>query len=357
MQNDFLFLTWLVSGILALTSLTIMLLVVLLRIPSYVRERKEAQRMEVLTKQMMVYLDRTTAVPAGQVPRISLELLPGDRELIAEIAEDMLRVIHGQDKDSLVSLLYDLDIPETLYKQAQSTVFRRRIIAIRTLRLFHTTTSMSLLIRGLLDKNRSIQIASLQSLTHFPAAEIMREIYAYLKQCTEIPFTILSDCFQRFGPEAASFIERLAFEEDTTPNCRIAAIKALGNSADLRVVEQLLPLSSHAVPGIRAQVIAALGLIRDTRACPAVLSALQDSTPEVRLAAAEAAGRIQDIRFLGPLKKLLEDGEWWVRFHAATALYNIGSQGILLLEMTSLEPSEGGRIAGLMLAEKRGAAA
>jgi HEAT repeat protein len=99
---------------------------------------------------------------------------------------------------------------------------------------------------------------------------------------------------------------------------RRAAVEALSQVADGRIVGLLIStLKDKDVP-VRTAAVDALRRIGDQRAVAPLILALRDPYHQVRTAGAEALGQIGDPQAVEPLVKLLRDKNWEVR--AATAL-------------------------------------
>lgn len=101
---------------------------------------------------------------------------------------------------------------------------------------------------------------------------------------------------------------------------RQAAIVALSQIADARVVKSLLTALRDADEQVRGAAIEALRKIGDQRAVDPLIRALKDSHYRVRMEAAETLGVLGDARAAEGLTRILRDPHWEVRQAATLAL-------------------------------------
>jgi HEAT repeat protein len=105
---------------------------------------------------------------------------------------------------------------------------------------------------------------------------------------------------------------------------RVAAIEALSEVRDSRVIEPLVFALKDKDHYIRAMAASALGAIGDVSALPGLLAASNDPSWEVRKATVESLGRLKDPRSVDPLAERLKDSDHDVRLAAAEALGQVG---------------------------------
>jgi HEAT repeat protein len=107
---------------------------------------------------------------------------------------------------------------------------------------------------------------------------------------------------------------------DTVPTVRLAAVRALGNSASADAVAPLLARLDDGNSKVRVAVARALGRLDDKRAVTPLVSKVQDEASEVRQAVVRALGELGDTRAAPALVIALADAALEVRIEALAAL-------------------------------------
>lgn len=115
-------------------------------------------------------------------------------------------------------------------------------------------------------------------------------------------------------------------EDDSTK--RRAAVRALGEIEDPRVIEPLIAALEDENGIVRQAAVEELGKIRDPRAIKPLIASLGDKYSWVRRAAVEALGEIGDTRAVKPLIVALGDEKASMRKAAEKALVRIGNTAI-----------------------------
>ena len=106
---------------------------------------------------------------------------------------------------------------------------------------------------------------------------------------------------------------------------RVYAIEALGRIGDHSCVPVLIGALGDKNTMIRSNAIEALGRIGDRSCVPVLIEALGDKNTMIRSNAIEALGRIGDRSCVPALMEALKDKSSWVRTTAAKVLGNVGS--------------------------------
>jgi HEAT repeat protein len=101
---------------------------------------------------------------------------------------------------------------------------------------------------------------------------------------------------------------------------RSGAIRGMGNSADSRWTDRLMPVLGSDDPDMRREAARALGEIEDERAATPLVEVVDDPDPEVRLAVIDALGHIGGEAAREALLYLGEDPEDSIRAAAERAL-------------------------------------
>lgn len=124
------------------------------------------------------------------------------------------------------------------------------------------------------------------------------------------------------GPEGVSHL--LETLRNGTPNKQYAAVKALGQVTDSRVLPAMLEALKKNLPAVRAAALGVLERIADPQTYPEIEPLLRDDAPVVRNAAVETATMCGGRNAVPSLLKCLKDPSWEVRQSAAKSLGLLG---------------------------------
>ena len=131
------------------------------------------------------------------------------------------------------------------------------------------------------------------------------------------------------GPEGVGHL--LETLRNGTPNKQWAAVRALGQVGDNRVLPAMLEALKKNSPPVRTAALGVLQSMADPQTLPEIEPLLRDDSPDVRAAAVEAATMCGGRNAAASIIKCLKDPSWEVRQAAAKALGVIG-------ESSSVEP-------------------
>lgn len=124
------------------------------------------------------------------------------------------------------------------------------------------------------------------------------------------------------GPEG--IVHLLEALRAGTPNKQCAAIKALGQVSDHRVLPAMLDALKNTVPAVRMAALGVLQNMADPTTYPEVEPLLRDQSPSVRAAAVETATMCGGRKAVPSLINCLKDPSWEVRQISAKVLGLLG---------------------------------
>jgi HEAT repeat protein len=161
--------------------------------------------------------------------------------------------------------------------------------------------------------------AAVDALSQIADDRIINILLATLKDPEEPVRTAAVDALRRIGDQRAVTPLILALK-DPHKHVRALAAEALGHLADPLAVEPLVHALEDKEWDVREAAIFSLGRFRDPQAVDALIPLLQDADREVRQATVHALELINDPRAITPLIVTLIDPEDTVRQAASRAL-------------------------------------
>ena len=339
---------WLASLVLAALSLLIITGLIIGRsLSAYVTRRREAERRRVVP----LLLGHTGS------PRQAAPPVGASRNLLTEVAIELILLVRGEDRERLVAVATALGVPDRLRHKLDSGSPRVRLAAAEALAHFPDEKSIERLRLALEDRNPDVRIAAALSLADVgrppPAADLVYKLGIGTSENSRLAVSLFRDVAERRPDE----LKPLLVDEKIPAGAKAAIIDSLSASADYTLVPMIVSLAiEEQDPRHLTRYFRALGKFGHPAGEPAIKRGLQSRHWEVRAAAAQAAGRI-GLAFLAPnLRQLLGDHEWWVRFRAGEALVRLGPRGAEQLREAAISGREPARTAATKILAEQGLA-
>ncbi|WP_262964029.1 FG-GAP-like repeat-containing protein [Methylobacter psychrophilus] len=221
-------------------------------------------------------IDELPVTSAVNTPSQYLRLKLGVEQ--AEIRAHYISML-GQSKHP------DQILPELLIAAKDNNALVRREV-ITVVSRINTLQGLSLLIKGLEDKDTANVIAAIQGLQDYEDETSIRWLLRLFSHKDPAVKIALADCFGFFFQEEEAVVNRkylavpylIRLLDDTEPMVRISAARALANAERFRGVHSLLDHLNDADLSVRAEMVRTLGLIRQTKALPQLTHLLSDDT-------------------------------------------------------------------------------
>ena len=170
----------------------------------------------------------------------------------------------------------------------------------------------------------SVRAAAAEALARAPVERTMPLLAAEIDRGGVAPEVVRA--MGGLGDRACASLVPLL--RDGSPAVRAAAADALARCADPSVAADLKEaLARETEASVRRALLLALGQVGRAEAVDTLAAAVDDPDPEVRVAAIEALGATADDRALSPLSRALRGSEW-ERIAALRALGGLGQAAI-----------------------------
>jgi HEAT repeat protein len=278
--------------------------------------------------------------------------------VVTQLTLDLIQLVRGAERTQFILKAAELGVPERLRRQLRSFSRRRRMTAVQGLALFDDPASRAALMDALGDRDDDIKLAAAVALARGETRPGLDELVARLGLHDERSSLLTISLFRHYADYAPDEVQELVLDLDLPLSVRLAAIEALANTGDYRLVPAIVKLGLRAPEHSEElpRYLHALGRIGHPAAREAVLAGLASSSMPARVAAAGAAGRIALQESADQLVVLLGAPEWWVRFRAAEALLQLGDAGVAHLREVAEHGDEPAREAATTMLAERGIA-
>jgi HEAT repeat protein len=310
---------WLMSWILAGTSVLIIFVLFIRRLFIHANQRRIEARRAVLEDLVFRHLDG----PPDVFPTLPKAR---DQRLLLSIGTDMLRSVTGEMRASLIALLkVAIDVDALLKQMRRAPPADRAKIASR-LYWCDMPAVHAALREALGDKNPDVILAAVNSLLAADQPLDLISLVAKLEARQMLGHRAVRDIFRKVAPSNGTAL--FALLDDPNPAIAVLAIDAIARIPNPAILRRLRAAAqTHPSVDVRATALRTLGLVRDQAAQDVIMAALSDPAWEVRTQAAVAAGRAMLTAAVPRLITLLQDRNWWVQLRSAQALAQLGQDG------------------------------
>jgi HEAT repeat protein len=308
------------------------------------------------------------ALISGEIPYATWRTKPSDRQLVETMVLDAFEVAAPEESARLLKFMRDSGLVEKCISDARNHHGWRRHRALVALGRTRAPEGIPALAEGLRDRNPETRVAALRGLGQMACPEAAVEILnwvgeaglvvpalplqsALIQTCAERP-QVLLPYLQHAGASVREVLARvmgevatpslgteiLQFAEDSLPELRAAAARALSYAEPGLAVNVLSELARDPIWFVRLRAIVSLGKLGHGTVVPFLLHGLADSNRLVRLRAAEA---LMDLNTeMAPIFEQVVAMRDRYGLHAyLTALENAGLQTRMQAEIKALQPA------------------
>jgi len=262
--------------------------------------------------------ERWDALISGEIPYATWRVKLSDRQLVETMVLDAFEVAGPEDSARLLKFMRASGLVERCISDARNHQGWRRHRALVALGRTRAPEGIPALAEGLRDRNPETRLAALRGLGQMACPEAAVEILnwvgeaglvvpalplqsALIQTCAERP-QVLLPYLQHAGASVREVLGRvlgevatpslgtevLQFAEDSLPELRAAAARALSYVEPGMAVNVLSELARDPIWFVLLRAIVSLGKLGQGAAVPFLLHGLTDSNRLVRLRAAEA---------------------------------------------------------------------
>jgi HEAT repeat protein len=309
--------------------------------------------------------ERWDALISGEIPYATWRTKPSDRQLVETMVLDAFEVAGPEESARLLKFMRASGLVEKCISDARNHQGWRRHRALVALGRTRAPEGIPALAEGLRDRNPETRLAALRGLGQMACPEAAVEILnwvgeaglvvpalplqsALIQTCAERP-QVLLPYLQHAGASVREVLGRvlgevatpslgtevLQFAEDSLPELRAAAARALSYVEPGLAVNVLSALARDPVWFVRLRAIVSLGKLGDRAAIPFLLNGLTDSNRLVRLRAGEALADLR-IEMVSIFEEVVAMRDRYGLHAYLTAVENAGLQAKLEAEIKAI---------------------
>ena len=265
------------------------------------------------------------------LPAIELERLrSAPSSLVALVCAELLELVRGAEKQTIVAAGIRFGVPETLHQRLCSRSLGKRLAAAEALGEFNDDTTAERLHAALDDPAPAVRLAAAISLVMNGRAPPLQVLIERLSLGTKESSRFIVKLFRERAESDPSEVEALLSRDDLPLAVKVDAAEALAAQGSYDAVGPIASLvldSDHEEADALPDLLRALGELAHPGAAGAIEHGLASDIWQIRAAAADAAGKTMLTSSIDRLAQLVHDKHWLVRFRSSEALARLGRSG------------------------------
>jgi len=281
---------------------------------------------------------------------------PYDLRLVEEIMLQQAAELRGQERYYMTLAFEALGSVRREMKRLRSQAWWRRREAAIKLGIMKSEESVPALMKAVNDESEVVRLAAVRALGNMNHPEGVGLLLDVMEDKDEWTGARVIEVVASLGEEpryvGADRLDRYVgldrLGATASPRRKMLLIQLCGIMRWVETVPTIIPMLFDEDVETRISAARALGLIGEYTAAVPLRKALDDKRWEVRAQAAESVGLLQDWDAVELLTHCLQDNNWWVRHNAANSLYQLGDEGIPVLQRIS---SQDGHPAAVLAAQ------
>lgn len=273
------------------------------------------------------------------------------KDVIRMVLIDYSKELKGELTDRIIYYIYSFKVLDELMERIESQHWWIRASAANDFGLLRAKRAIVPLTAALEDPHPAVRFLAMQSLLMIVGVPALYNILRISKSFSQWTAIELSVIINEYREEVAPYlIEALSF---ANPSVILFSIALLGKIGSVDAVEPLIQLcQKNPDPILYSTSIEALGQLGDERALSLIIRASQNPNNAIRLKALEAMGRLGAKKCISILRERLDKGEINEKRIAASALGNLGEEGLDALFKMMNSPDEYSKLIAVEVVEE-----
>ena len=344
-----------VIGILILLFLAI---IIVLRIIISINDKRYRRRSRVWESYLLDYLQDDITMENAAKHFVKKKNYEWFRLFFTPYLESLV----GRDFDKIKNLCFKINLVSHYQKKLRRGTNTGKALAAKTLGILHCQESIPEMIRLLRSSNPLLIQAAAQGLARSGSTDSFIKVTRAMLKHTYFTYEGAAEILTGYGEDICPVItdylkeEILKMSEEETdlsgrkpkhinnntvePSLLISImINMIGYFRYVEALPELDKLLQYADEETTVHILKAFLRIGKVPAPFKIKTYLDHNYWVVRSFGAQTWRLTGESGALPLLEKLLNDRHWWVRFHAASALKDVGSEGLTILKRKLDEPS------------------
>jgi hypothetical protein len=246
---------------------------------------------------------------------------PMNRKIVIERVIYFVSIFSGQIRLSIIRFCEDTELLSYVLKSLKSKDYKKVALSCKILGEFGSESSVLDLLKVLDKKIPDIQYNALMALSKIGDMESLVTAFATLNENNTLSERSLIEIVDSFNGDKISLYHKMIFDED--PFISSIFIKSSGNYMDFALNDIIASFIKEINLTRKIASIKVIGQTYDIRYIDDLIECMKDDSWQVRAIAASSLGKLESGSSLPILIGALNDKEWWVRRNSAQAIFMI----------------------------------
>ena len=246
---------------------------------------------------------------------------PIKRKIVIDRVLYFTSVFSGEIRLNIIKICEETKLLNYVLKNLKSKDHKKVALSCKILGEFRSKKTISPLLKVLDKKAPDIQYNALMALSKIGEAQALVTAFTKLNGNNILSERSLIEIVDSFEGNKISLYYEMIFNED--PYISSIFIKSAGNYMDSALNDILVLFISEKNLARKIAAIKVIGQTFDIRFLDDLIECMKDEAWQVRSVTAKCLGKLEHDKALPALVSALNDKEWWVRYNSAQAIFMI----------------------------------
>lgn len=291
---------------------------------SYIELKKRSEyEKDLLPYIDNIFLKMEEAYPSYTTVKIIEEEVknPIKRKIVIDRVLYFTSVFSGEIRLNLIKICEETKLLNYVLKNLKSKDYKEVALSCRVLGEFRSKKSISSLLKTLDKKEPDVQYNALLALSKIGEEKALVTGFNKLSQNNILSERSLIEIVDSFEGDKLSLYSEMILNED--PYISSIFIKSAGNYMDLALNDIIVIFIKEKNIARKIAAIKVIGQTFDIRFLDDLIECMEDESWQVRAVTANSLGKLQDDKAIPALVSALNHKEWWVRYNSAQAIFMI----------------------------------
>ena len=230
-------------------------------------------------------------------------------------------VFSGEIRLNMIRICEETRLLDYVLRDLNSKDHKKIAFSCKILGEFRSEKAISYLLKALDKKTPDVQYNALMALSKIGDVNAIVTAFTKLNENNILSERSLIEIVDSFEGDKISLYHKMILNEN--PYMSSIFIRSAGNYMDPALNDIIMPFLKENNLSRKIAVIKVIGQTVDIRYLDDLIECMKDETWQVRAIAAKSLGKLEHNKAIPVLIDALSDKEWWVRGNSAQAIFMI----------------------------------
>lgn len=292
-------------------------------VSSYEQRKRTKYEKDILPYIDSIFLKMEEEYPTYKTIEIIEEEVKNSikRKIVIDRVIYFTSVFSGEIRLKIIKFCEETKLLNFMLTNLQSKDTKEIALSCKILGEFRSKKSISPLLKAIDKKDADIKYNALMALSKIGEVQALVTAFAKLNKNSILSERSLIEIVDSFEGDKTSLYYQMILNDD--PYISSIFIKSAGNSSNSALNDNIALFIKEKNLARKIAAIKVIGQTCDIRFLDDLIKCMKDESWQVRSVAAKNLGKLEHDKAIPALVSALNDKEWWVRYNSAEAIFMI----------------------------------